>query len=131
MRSAVWAAALFCIVFIIDSLCPVSTSFDSRWTIPVALSLIDRGDTNLDEYHDLIEREEHYAVDCVQSDGVISSGNCNGHYYNWYPVAVPVLAAPLVFGLRKIVLLFSSLLAGLVNPSTPVRSAFLTGDFIT
>ena len=42
MRSAIWAAALFCVVFIIDSLCPVSTSFDSRWTIPVALSLIDR-----------------------------------------------------------------------------------------
>src|SRR6185312_17398266 len=122
MRNAIWAAALFSLVFTIHSLCPVSTSFDSRWTIPVAISLIDRGDTNLDEYHDLIESEQHYAVDCVQADGSIFGGNCNGHYYNWYPVAVPVMAAPLVFAMRKIVLLFSPLLAGFVNPSTPVRT---------
>ncbi len=132
MRSAIWATALFTIVFTIDALCPVSTMFDSRWTIPVALSLLDRGDTNLDEYHDLIEREQHYAVECVEADGAISLGNCNGHYYNWYPVAVPVLASPLVFGLRKVVLLLSPLLARLVNPSlTPLRFAFVTGDFIT
>jgi hypothetical protein len=103
---------------------------DSRWTIPVALSLIDRGDTNIDEYHDLIEQDQHYAVECVQADGTISKGNCNGHYYNWYPVAVPVMAAPLVFGLRKVVLLFAPLLARFVNPLAPVRSAFVAGDFI-
>src|SRR6266481_524238 len=128
MRKAIWAAALFTIVFTIDALCPVSTMFDSRWTIPVALSLLDHGDTNLDEYHDLIEREQHYAVECVEADGAISLGNCNWHYYNWYPVAVPVLASPLVFGLRKIVLLFAPLLAHFVNTSIPVVAAFLAGD---
>src|SRR4051812_13622348 len=130
MRNAIWAAALFCLVFAIDSLCPVSNSFDSRWTIPVAISLLDRGDTNLDEYHDLIEHDEHYAVDCVQANGTITNGNCDGHYYNWYPVAVPLIATPLVFAMRKAVLLFSPLLARFANPAlTPVRSAFLTGDF--
>src|SRR5437879_5683562 len=105
VHSALWAAALFAIVFFVHSHCPIATLYDSRWTIPVALSLLDRGDTNLDEYPELIEQERHYAVECVEADGALSlRGICrNGHYYNWYPVAVPVMAAPLVFGLRKAV----------------------------
>ncbi len=131
MRRAIWAAALFTIVFTIDALCPVSTMFDSRWTIPVALSLLDHRDTNLDEYHDLIEREQHYAVECVEADGAISLGNCNGHYYNWYPVAVPVMASPVVFALRRVVLLLSPLLTRFADPAlAPIRFAFLTGDFV-
>jgi hypothetical protein len=131
MRSAVRAAALFFIVFFAHSFCPIGSMFDSRWTIPVALSLLDRGDTNLDEYSALIEKDDHYAVECVQPDGTASFGKCNGHYYNWYPVAVPVMASPVVFALRKVVLLFSPLLLRFANPAlTPERFGFLTGDFI-
>src|SRR6266571_1340795 len=100
MRSAAFGAALFITVFFVHSLCPIGSMFDSRWTIPVALSLLDRGDTNLDEYSALIERDNHYAVECVAPDGTISSGSCNGHYYNWYPVAAPLVASPIVFALR-------------------------------
>ena len=131
MRSAVWAAALFFIVFVVHSLCPIGSMFDSRWTIPVALSLLDRGDTNIDEYRALIEKDEYYAVECVESGRTISFGKCKGHYYNWYPVAVPVLASPVVFTLRKAVLFLSPLLARFADPAlTPVRYAFVTGDFI-
>jgi len=131
MRSAVWAAALFFIVFFVHSLCPVGSMSDSRWTIPVALSLLDRGDTNLDEYSALIEKDDHYGVECVESGGAASFGKCSGHYYNWYPVAVPVLASPVVFALRKMVLLLSPLLRRFADPAlAPIRFAFLTGDFI-
>ena len=132
MRSAVWAALLFFVVFFVHSLCPIGSMFDSRWTIPVALSLLDRGDTNLDEYSALIEKDDHYAVECVEPDGTLSFGTCkNGHYYNWYPVAVPVMASPAVFVLRKLTLLFSPLLIRFADPAlTPVRFAFATGDFI-
>src|SRR6266566_6799587 len=110
LRSAIWAAGLFSIVFVVHSLSPISSMFDSRWTIPVALSMLDRGDTNLDEYPALIEQDGHYAVECVEADGTLSFGTChNGHYYNWYPVAVPVIASPVVFGLRKAMLLLSPL----------------------
>jgi hypothetical protein len=50
IRSALRAAALFAVAFLVYAACPIVTSYDSRWTIPVALSLLDRGDTNLDEY---------------------------------------------------------------------------------
>jgi hypothetical protein len=92
--------------------------FDSRWTIPVALSLLDRGDTNLDEYAALIEQDRYYAVERV-----------NGHYYNLFPVAVPVLAAPFVSGLRKAAPVFAPVLAKAPGGG-PVRDAFLAGDFL-
>src|SRR5262245_39045090 len=131
-RSAIWAIGLFSTVFIVHSLSPISSMFDSRWTIPVALSLLDRGDTNIDEYSALIEQDQHYAVECVEADGTISFGTCrSGHYHNWYPVAVPVIASPVVFGLRKAVMRLSPMLARFVHPEgMPVRAAFLAGDFI-
>ena len=64
MRSAIWAAALFTIVFTIDALCPVSTMFDSRWTIPVALSQ-QHGTLCVDRVGQLRLRREHLLDDPV------------------------------------------------------------------
>jgi hypothetical protein len=114
VRSASWTAAVFAIVFLVDASCPVVSSFDSRWTIPVALSLLDHGDTNLDEYAATIDPADH-TIERV-----------NGHYYNWYPVTVPVLAAPIVFGLRKA----APLLHAILPNGGPIRAAFLNGDFL-
>jgi hypothetical protein len=105
--------------------------FDSRWTIPVALSLLDRGDTNLDEYGALIEQDRGYGVQCVAAHGAIEpGGTCrDGHYYNVFPVAVPLVAAPLVFTLRKVAPLLAPVLSK-VPGGGPVRAAFLAGDFL-
>jgi len=114
IRSASWAAAIFAVVFLVDAACPVVSSFDSRWTIPVALSLLDHGDTNLDEYAATIDPADA-AVERV-----------NGHYYNWYPVAVPVLAAPIVWSLRQA----APLLRATFPSGGPIRAAFLNGGFL-
>src|SRR5262249_26059362 len=108
---------LFCAVFGVDTLCPVATSFDSRWTIPTTLSLLDRGDTNLDEYAAIIEPGD-YSVERV-----------GDHYYNWYPVAVPLIAAPVVFAMRIAAPLLAPVLSRL-RGGGPVRDAFLRGDFL-
>ena len=57
---------------------------DSRWTIPVAVSLLDRRDTNLDEYAGLLEQSHYYAAECVTPDGASSLFQpcSDGHYYD-------------------------------------------------
>ena len=100
-----------------DALCPVASSFDSRWTVPVAVSLIDRGDSNLDEYTAFIEPGD-YAFEYV-----------NGHYYNLYPITVSVMAAPIVLAMRRPAPLLSPILTRLPNGG-PIRDAFLRGDFL-
>lgn len=139
--SYAWAAGLFATVLLIDVLCPVSVSFDSRWTVPVVLNLLDRGTTHVDEYVTPTKDPGYarlpglfidYAIECVTPDGrILRAQPCtSGHYYNWYPTAVPVLASPVVFGLRGGLRILSPVLR-LVRPhTTPVLSAFLARDFI-
>src|SRR5260221_11211346 len=79
MRSAVWAAALFFIVFFVHSLCPIGSMFVSRWTIPIALSLLDRGDTNLAGYSVLLEKDDHSGWESVESGGSAAFVKSNGH----------------------------------------------------
>jgi hypothetical protein len=47
---AAWATGLFAIVFLVDVLSPISTSFDSRWSVPAALSLLDHRAADVDNY---------------------------------------------------------------------------------
>lgn len=86
-RTAGLVAAL---AFIGHCLSPRLTSGDSRWTVPVALSLLDRRDADLNEYLDLIRAEQYYGVECIQRDRVVRGaemGDCRGgHIYNWYPL---------------------------------------------
>jgi hypothetical protein len=129
VRSGIWATALLLVTFIVQALSPISTSFDSRWTIPTAISLLDRGDTNLDEYSALIAKDHDYSLECVNADGtLVREGLCQGHYYGWYPVAVPMLAAPVVFALRAAPVRLREWLTGPMLPAE--RTAFLAGDFI-
>jgi len=85
-------------VFLFSGLSPVATSFDSRWSVFIAMSLWRHGTTNLDDYSRQIRESGYYAVQCVAPDGHIRRGGpeaCDGHWYNGYPVGGPVLAAPL------------------------------------
>lgn len=67
------------------------TSFDSRWSIHLAMSLIQEGNFDLDEYSHLVESHRYYAV--VKTDG---------HLHSFYPVATPLLATPFVYFLYKL-----------------------------
>ena len=93
------AASLLLGVYFFSGLSRVATSYDSRWTVYVAMRLWQHHDTNLDQYTDLIRENNFYAVDCVAPDGSWRQGppiSCNGHWYSRYPVGVVVLTAPLV-----------------------------------
>jgi len=110
------------------------TSTDSRWTIPTALSIINDHTASLDRYASLIAQDNFYAIDCVTGQTVIrpvkSLAQCtNGHFYNFYPIGVDVLAVPEVFAIQKLVHAVSgSPLARSVK--NPYRRRLLEGDLI-
>src|SRR5258708_28725008 len=93
------AACLLAGVYLFSGLSRVSTSFDSRWTVYVAMSLWQHGDTNLDEYSQQIVANDFYGVECVGADGHARRGppaSCDGHWFNSYPIGGPILTTPLI-----------------------------------
>jgi hypothetical protein len=74
------------VALVICGLSPVMTSYDSRWTIPTAVSLERHGDLNLDEYRPAIARVNDYGTRVV-----------DGHIYDYFPWGTAVLVTPLVF----------------------------------
>lgn len=63
-----------------------TAGYDSTWAVPAALRIAYHHDTRLDSYAHLLKIQEAHATDHV-----------GAHYYNWYPVAVPLLASPFVW----------------------------------
>jgi hypothetical protein len=136
-RDGVVAGAIILVVFLVHVLSPNATPFDSRWTVHTALSIVNEGDTDLNEYESLLAADNFYAIECIFPDGrrvfpVRSTAQCaGGRYYNWYPVAVPALAAPAV-GVFELVLwagqpLFGPLAA---RAPSPVVRSLLRGDLV-
>jgi hypothetical protein len=76
---------IFCAVFLIHLSSGVMTSFDSRWTIPTTRSIIREGNTDLDEYREIIEHGD-YRVEEI-----------GGHLYSIFPIGVSVVALPLIW----------------------------------
>jgi len=63
----------------------VITSYDSCWSIHIAMSILKKGDTNLDEYKELILPDD-YRVEQI-----------NQHFYPFFPIGTPLLSVPFVF----------------------------------
>jgi len=65
----------------------IITSYDSRWSIPTARSILHEGNTDLDEYRARWEADPggRYTVELV-----------NGRYYAGSPIGVSLLALPVV-----------------------------------
>ena len=82
-----WAIppAVFLVVFAVHVLSEVKTSYDSRWSVYVAMSILAEGNTDLDEYEEVISNKGDYAIEKV-----------NGRKYDLFPVGTPLLAAPFV-----------------------------------
>jgi hypothetical protein len=76
----------FIIVFASHLLSYNVTSFDSRWTIPAARSILSEGNIELSEYKNRIEENDYHAV-----------YEHEGKYYNYFPVGVTLIAIPFVF----------------------------------
>ncbi|MFL6514656.1 MAG: hypothetical protein ACJ8M1_06490 [Chthoniobacterales bacterium] len=84
-RSSVLAAAIFLFVLGVDLSCPIVIIQDSRWNIPVAISLERHGDLDIEEYRDIATREKSW-----------SAVQVNGRLHNLFPYGASILAAPFV-----------------------------------
>ena len=113
-----------------SGLSPVGSSFDSRWSVYIARSLWERGDTNLDEYRDAIVRTGYYAGECVDNIGRVRIGppaECQGHWYDRYPVGGPVLESPVIMAAVGGMHALTPLLTHF-SSSNSVLEGFLRGD---
>jgi hypothetical protein len=77
---------VFLLVWLIHAESSVITSGDSRWFLPTAVSIIEHGNINLDEYAERIEEDEFYGIEAV-----------DGHYYNQFPIGTALLSLPPVW----------------------------------
>jgi len=85
------AISVFFLSFSLFFTSPVITSFDSRWTIYTAMSIIKEGNTNLDEYHPVLANQDFYAIEVI-----------NGHEYSIFPIGTALVAVPFVWTLEQI-----------------------------
>ena len=77
---------LFALVLLVHGLSRVSQSCDSMWSVHVALSIAREGNTDLDEYRDVVLHGARYLYVTI-----------NGHIYSSYPIGTPLLVVPLVY----------------------------------
>ncbi len=87
--------AIFLCTYIIHAFSPVTPSTDSAWTLHLAASILREGNINLDEYRNLIDLKLDYRLRVF-----------NGHFYSYYPIATPLLVAPVVWFINEIYPLF-------------------------
>lgn len=135
--NAAIAALLFGLVFLTYAISPVSQSGDSFWTVPVMLSILSEGNTNLDEYPQLLREKGYQGVECVTAGyQIIPTNRISGcpagsHYYYWYPIGTPVVALPLMAVTDAVLRLAGPAADRLVGSHVgPVARAFLQRDYL-
>jgi Dolichyl-phosphate-mannose-protein mannosyltransferase len=125
---------LLAATLLIYGLCPPFTSFDSYWSVPTALSLIQHGSTTVDQWADAAPPMARRNLECVAGAGPAARGSetavcVDGHWYNYFPAGVSVLAAPPVFVLKMVASAVAALFPTLArHVSQPALAAFLAGD---
>lgn len=77
---------LFTGVFLIHLISGVNAGGDSRWVVPTAVSIYRQGDTDLNEYTDLLYRYNYYCTDLV-----------GDHYYSFFSIGSTLMAMPFVY----------------------------------
>lgn len=134
--------ALFAAVLLVYLASPIATPFDSRWTIYTAESLIHQHNLDLNEYRTRLHADHYYSIECIPAPGQRvyplpwgaedALRACpGGRLYNFYPVAVPILAAPLVGALEGSLHLARPLLEPLIRATPPgYRRSLLEGDLV-
>jgi hypothetical protein len=85
-REWIVPVGLFLCTFALHALSPVTTSTDSGWTFHVSASILKQANIDLDEYRSLMDLRLDYRLRLV-----------DGHVYSYYPIATPLLAAPVVW----------------------------------
>lgn len=130
-------ALVFLLTLLVHGLSRNLTSFDSRWVVHTALSILHQGNTDLDEYLPQLERDRFYLVECVSAEHVRSypvrdREQCrDGHLYHFYPAGLPLLVAPAVWAAEKTLGLAQPWLRPLAEEArSPLLKSFLRGDLV-
>ncbi len=84
------ALAISICVTLINARLPITTAWDSSWTIHTATSLLKEGNTDLDEYID-------YSTILSRTHGGWTIINSRGHFYTIFPLGVSLVAVPFVY----------------------------------
>ncbi len=84
-RDRPWVWALFLLVALAHAFSEVKTPWDSRWSLPTALSIVQEGNTDLVEYEPLVEHFDGYGIEWI-----------DGKPYNLFPLGASLWAVPLV-----------------------------------
>lgn len=79
------AGCIFLVVFLVHSYSPVFTYSDPKWSIPTAMSIMKEGNVDLDEYKEIISKDD-WAYE-IQ----------DGHVYNYFPLGSTLVILPMVF----------------------------------
>jgi len=77
---------IFLVVFVSYINSPIMTGSDARWIIPTAISIINKGSIELDDYYERMKENNFY--------GIVTTNN---HYYNYFPYGTAVIAVPFVW----------------------------------
>ena len=131
------AAFVFLLTFAYHATSPVSQQGDSRWTVFTAVSLLREGNLDLNEYPQREQEWNFYAIECVSDAGrrypITSLTQCpNGRLYNFYPIAISLLAAPTVAVQLVTLHVLHPLLSPIASRIThPVLQSYLNGTFQT
>ncbi|GAK51012.1 putative membrane protein [Candidatus Moduliflexus flocculans] len=62
---------------------PITTPFDSRWTLHTTVSLLQEGNADLDEYRHALRANDFYSIEQI-----------DGHAYTKYPIGASLVALP-------------------------------------
>ncbi len=84
-RVLLHAVALYLVTVSIYVASPVRVHSDTIWSIPTAVSLLDRGSAALDEYRPTIAQTNYGTYEV------------NGHSYNYFPLGPSLVALPVLF----------------------------------
>ena len=81
---------IFLLVFSFHYRSKVKTSYDSAYSIHLAMSLVREGDLDLDEYRDIIPAGDYRVIEV------------GGHIYSRYPEGPSIVAAPMVAAIKSL-----------------------------
>ncbi len=91
-HEALIAALIFLLVFTAYTLSGNRFSFDSKWSIHTALSLVREGNADLDEYRAFVTQHDEF--------GALET--FNGHLYTNFPIGPILFAVPVVAVLDQV-----------------------------
>jgi hypothetical protein len=131
------AFALFALVFVTHSLSPNATSADSHWIVAQMVSVLSEGNTDLNEYPELLREHNYRDLDCVDPQYRVASPNpANGcspgsRYYGHFPLGTAVAALPPMLAMDAVLRVAGPLaLSAAGGRFTPTVRTFLKRDYV-